>query len=146
VGVVGVALRVAGAALRVLVVEDNRDTAETFALLLALDGHDVRVARHGVDALRQLDHFEPDVAFIDLGLPEMIGFELAHRLRADPRTQGIPLIAVTGYGRDEDKEQALAAGFTRHLTKPVSHDVVAALLAALAAPVLAPGRSSSLVH
>jgi signal transduction histidine kinase/ActR/RegA family two-component response regulator len=130
---------------RVLVVEDNPDAAETLALLLSLDGHAVRVAHHGVQALRLLDEFEPDVAFIDVGLPDMDGFEVARRLRADPRTRRITLIALTGYGTEEDKQQAVAAGFDRHLTKPVDHDVIVAILAGGDAAAIRPAPSG-LVH
>ena len=135
----------ASGALRVLVVEDNPDAAESFAMLLDLEGHDVRVAHHGVQALRLLDDFTPHVAFLDIGLPEMTGYELAKRMRADPRLRGVVLVALTGYGGEEDKQQARAAGFDHHLTKPVEHGVVTALLAAYGC-ASGPARDTRVVH
>ncbi len=115
--------------LRALVVEDNPDARESFEMLLALDGHEVHTAATGVKALRLVDGFRPEVAFIDLGLPDMDGYELARRLRADPRTARARLVAVSGYGRDEDKAACARAGFDVHLTKPVALDVVRDVLA-----------------
>jgi signal transduction histidine kinase/ActR/RegA family two-component response regulator len=135
-----------GGALRVLVVEDNPDAAESFQMLLALGGHVIRVAHHGIQALRLLEEFTPDVAFIDIGLPGMTGFELAQRLRADHRTKGALLVAVTGYGRESDKEQALQSGFDRHLTKPVDHEVVLALLTGFRSSLEPGERASTLLH
>jgi PAS domain S-box-containing protein len=117
--------------VRVLVVEDNPDAAETFKMLLELAGHTVRVAACGRDALALLDDFEPTVMFVDLGLPEMSGFELAQRLRADPRTRHAVLVALTGYGREEDKQAARRAGFDHHMLKPVDANSVWSLLATL---------------
>ncbi len=119
---------------RVLIVEDNVDAADSFQLLLELGGHEVRVAHLGRDALRLLDAFTPDIAFIDLGLPEMSGFEVAERLRRDPRARGTVLVAVSGYGRDEDKAAGRRAGFHHHLTKPVDLAAVTRLFDSLAAP------------
>jgi CheY-like chemotaxis protein len=113
-------------------------------MLLALGGHEIRVAHHGIQALRLLEEFTPDVAFIDIGLPGMTGFELAQRLRADQRTKSALLVAVTGYGREADKEQALQSGFDRHLTKPVDHDVVLALLGSVGSPAESSERASTL--
>jgi PAS domain S-box-containing protein len=116
-------------ALRILVVEDNPDTRESLEVLLELDGHEVRAVASGVKTLRLLDDFRPDVAFIDLGLPDMDGYELARRLRADPRTTSALLVAVSGYGRDEDKVACRHAGFDGHLTKPVELAVFRDVLA-----------------
>lgn len=121
------------AGVRVLVVEDNPDAAESFKLLLELAGHVVRVAEHGREALQMLDVFEPRVVFVDLGLPEMTGFELARHLRADPRTEHALLVALTGYGRDEDKAKAREAGFDQHMLKPVDAQIVWRLLASVRA-------------
>ena len=130
-----------------LVVEDNVDSAESFQMLIGILGpHTVRVAHHGLDALRLIDEFVPDVAFMDLGLPEITGFDLASRFRADPRTRQTMLVAVTGYGRDEDKDAARRAGFDHHLTKPVDPDVVAALLTGFGTTTVPADRSSTLVH
>jgi CheY-like chemotaxis protein len=125
--------------LRIMVVEDNPDTAESFGLLLRLSGHDVRVMPRAVDALRLLEEFVADVAFLDIGLPGMDGFELARRLRTDPRVQGMVLVALTGYGRDEDRDEARRAGFDHHMTKPVDIDQLLALLNAIA-PAARPAR------
>src|SRR5262249_25524469 len=107
---------------------DNPDAAESFKMLLELWGHEVRIAANGIDALRAVDEFDPVIAFVDLGLPGMSGFEVARRIRSNPRTRGIHLAALTGYGRDEDKEEARKAGFDRHFTKPVDVDAVWSLV------------------
>ncbi len=117
--------------VRVLVVEDNADAAESLKMLLDLAGHDVRVVASGLDALRTLDDFEPQIAFIDLGLPEMNGFELARRFRQDRRAADAKLIAITGYGREEDKAAVMRAGFDRHLVKPVDIDTVKGVIGSM---------------
>jgi two-component system, sensor histidine kinase len=122
------------APLRVLIVEDNGDAAETFQMVLSLDGHETQVAADAAGALTLIERFEPDIAFIDLGLPDMDGLQLARRLRANPRMKRTVLTAVTGYGRDEDKARARAAGFDHHLTKPVQRQQILDLIAGLQAP------------
>ncbi|WP_187770761.1 ATP-binding protein [Cognatilysobacter lacus] len=114
---------------RVLVVDDNVDAAQTLAALLALDGHEVRCAFTGDAALALLDEFHPDIAFLDIGLPGMSGYDLARHLRADARAAQARLVAVTGWGREQDRSQARGAGFDAHLTKPVDPAAVLALLA-----------------
>lgn len=104
---------------RVLVVEDNRDTAETLRDLLELCGHEVVVAHTGPDGLSFAREFRPDVVLCDIGLPGMDGYDLAAALRRDPATASARLIAVSGYGRDEDRTRALEVGFDRHMLKPV---------------------------
>jgi CheY-like chemotaxis protein len=96
-------------------------------MLLDLHGHVVRVARDGVEALRVFEEFAPDVAFIDLGLPGIDGFGVAERIRAVERRHPV-LIAVSGYGREEDKQRAHDAGFDAHMTKPVDHEKIEAIL------------------
>jgi CheY-like chemotaxis protein len=120
----------------VLVVDDNRDAADTLALLLSLSGLRTQVAYAPSATIELAGAFKPDVAVLDIGLPEMDGYELARRLRAaDPPFRG-KLIALTGYGQQQDVERALAAGFDAHLTKPVEPDVLLELVAQLlAAPV-----------
>jgi CheY-like chemotaxis protein len=113
---------------RVLVVDDNADAARTLAALLELDGHDVRTAFSGDDALALLDGFAPELAFLDLGLPGMSGYELAERMRADARSTATRLVALTGWGREEDRHRTREAGFDAHLTKPVDPSAVLALL------------------
>jgi CheY-like chemotaxis protein/anti-sigma regulatory factor (Ser/Thr protein kinase) len=116
------------ASLRVLVVEDNPDVAESFVMLLDIEGHAVRAVSDGPAALALVAGWPPHVAFIDIGLPGMDGYELVRRLRATPTARAALLVAVSGYGRAEDKRRALAAGFDHHLTKPVDFAVIASLL------------------
>jgi PAS domain S-box-containing protein len=118
----------AAAKLRVLLVEDHRDTAESFQMLLRIQGHEVRVVADGVEAVDVFEAWAPDVAFVDIGLPGIDGLEVARRIR--PRADGRAwLVAISGYGRDVDKRRAAEAGFDRHLTKPVDLDAVVSLLA-----------------
>ncbi len=116
-------------ARRVLVVDDNTDAAETLATLLSMDGHDVKTAASGPAALEIIEEFHPDIAFLDIGLPGMSGYELARRIRTEPRLSGITLIAVTGWGQDEDRRQSKEAGMDHHLTKPVDPREVQAFVA-----------------
>jgi signal transduction histidine kinase len=104
---------------RVLVVDDNADAAESLAMLLDDVGYEVRSAEDGDAALATLDGFAPDLAILDIGLPGMDGYELARRLKADPRVPGLRLVALTGYGREPDRARALASEFDEHLVKPV---------------------------
>ena len=106
---------------RVLVVDDLPDARESLRLLLEIDGHEVAVAADGPEGMRKLESFRPQAAFIDIGLPGMNGYTLARELRA-AAGKGIELIALTGYGGEEDRRAAREAGFDAHLTKPVSHD------------------------
>jgi PAS domain S-box-containing protein len=110
------------AARRVLVVEDNPDAAETFAVALVEAGHDVRTAGDGPSALQLVDTFVPDIAFLDIGLPAMDGYELASLLRRVPGLAHTPLVAITGYAQEDNRERALASGFSEHLAKPVNFD------------------------
>jgi signal transduction histidine kinase/ActR/RegA family two-component response regulator len=105
---------------RVLLVDDNADAADMLGELLRDAGHDVCIAADGPAALAALDSFVPEVALLDIGLPGMDGYELAGRLRADPRTDGLRIVALTGYGREPDRARALATHFDEHLVKPVS--------------------------
>ena len=102
-----------------LVVEDNRDAAETLRALLELHGYEVGVAYTGPGGVEAARARRPDVVVCDIGLPGLDGCEVARHLRRDPATADARLIAVTGYGREEDRERVLAAGFDRHLVKPV---------------------------
>lgn len=113
--------------LRVVVVDDNRDNADTLNTLLTMMGHQVRVGYDGNAALRAAASAPFDAMLLDVGLPDLDGYEVARQLRA--RGISAPLIAVSGYGQPRDKERALAAGFDRHLTKPVSIRDVATVLA-----------------
>jgi len=116
---------------RVLIVDDNADSAESMAVLLRLHGHDVRLAHDGLAALEEAHAFRPDVIFLDLSLPKMDGYEVARRLRMEPATRSMTLVAMTGYGRDEDRQRTREAGFHLHLVKPVDFDLLEDLLLSL---------------
>lgn len=105
--------------LRVLVIEDNRDAAETLGDLLTLFGHAVELAHTGSDGIETARRFLPQVILCDIGLPEMDGYAVACELRRDPATAACHLVALTGYGRDSDRQRAEDAGFDLHLVKPV---------------------------
>jgi CheY-like chemotaxis protein len=111
---------------RVLVVDDNRDAADTLVQLLELMGHAAAVARDGASAVQKVDQERPQVVLLDIGLPDMSGYEVATRIRAlagdQPR-----LIALTGWGQDEDRRKSSAAGFDAHWTKPVDPAMLEAL-------------------
>jgi PAS domain S-box-containing protein len=113
---------------RILVVDDNRDSAEALALLLATDGHEVEVAHDGPAALSTLQRFHAEVAIVDIGLPGMDGYVLAQCIRERIGDKAPLLYALTGYGREEDRALAAGAGFDRHMTKPVDPQVLLALL------------------
>jgi CheY-like chemotaxis protein len=119
-------------ALHVLVVDDNVDAAETLGMLLQASGHEVAVEHSSLGALARVRTALPDVALLDIGLPDLDGNELARRLRADPATAGIALVAVTGYGQEQDRRAALASGFDHHLVKPVDMERLEGLLAEVA--------------
>jgi PAS domain S-box-containing protein len=113
---------------RVLVVDDSHDAAETCAMLLKLSGHETATAASGHEALASAVRFQPDVLLLDIGLPDVDGYQLARRVRETSWGRDVLLIAVTGWGQEEDKRRALAAGFDHHLTKPVSGEALEALL------------------
>ncbi len=113
---------------RILVVDDNVDAAETMVMLLDLSGYDARPAFGGQEALDVARAFCPDVVFLDIGLPGMNGYEVARRLLADPGTAATKLIALTGWGTEDDIQKSKIAGFHAHLTKPVDPNAVEAML------------------
>jgi len=115
--------------LRVLVVEDGDDAREMMNALLTLHGHDVRTAADGAQALQEAARFAPDAVLLDIGLPDIDGYEVARRLRAAPGGSHPYLVALTGYGQSEDEAAAYAAGFDRHMTKPVEPPALARVLA-----------------
>ncbi|HEY6324357.1 MAG TPA: ATP-binding protein [Thermoanaerobaculia bacterium] len=117
-------------ARRVLVVEDHLDTSETLRDLLELSGFEVRIAGSGADGVAAARQFHPDVVLCDLGLPGMNGYEVASTLRRDPATAAARLIALTGYGSEEDRRRSHEAGFDVHLTKPVDPGLLRHLLSA----------------
>jgi CheY-like chemotaxis protein len=117
---------------RVLIVEDNVDAADALAMLLDLLGHEVVIAHDGLAAVESVERTCPDVMLVDIGLPGIDGFEVARRVRAHEHGKRVLLVALTGYGRDDDKERTRAAGFDHHLTKPVQLDALQGLVATVA--------------
>jgi signal transduction histidine kinase len=115
---------------RVLVVDDNGDAAESLALLLRLAGHEARVAHDGPGALKEAEAFPPDAVLLDIGLPGMDGYEVARRLRRLEGARSATLVAVTGYGQDDDLRRSKEAGFDHHLIKPVDPSTLYDLLRA----------------
>jgi len=114
--------------LRILAAEDNEDVLDTLALVLRMDGHEVETAVNGGEALEKLRSYRPDVALLDIGMPVMSGYQVAREVRRESWGEGIRLIAMTGWGRDEDKKKAVEAGFDTHLTKPVEVEVLKSAL------------------
>jgi CheY-like chemotaxis protein len=109
---------------RVLIVDDNEDAANSLAMLLELSGHETASVYSAADALTRVAVFRPDIVLLDIGLPGMDGYEVAQQIRELPGLGGIRLIAVTGYGRLEDRQRAREAGFDDHLVKPVDLTVL----------------------
>jgi CheY-like chemotaxis protein len=112
---------------RVLVVDDNKDAADSLAFLLRARGNDVRVAYDGLEAVDTAVQFRPDAVLLDVGLPKLYGHDVARRIR-ESRGDEVLIIAVTGWGQDEDRRRSREAGFDHHLTKPVAFDALQALL------------------
>ncbi|SIN87393.1 PAS domain S-box-containing protein [Singulisphaera sp. GP187] len=117
---------------RLLVVDDNQDSANTLARLLKLTGHEVRTAYDGNEALREADAFQPTLVLLDIGLPGMNGYEVAEELRRNQRLEGVTLIALTGWGQAEDRRRSREAGFDHHLVKPVDPDALQELMRSIA--------------
>jgi CheY-like chemotaxis protein len=115
-------------ASRVLVVDDNVDTTDSMSILLRASGYDVRTAYDGLTALETATTWPPNVVLLDIGLPQMNGYEVAQRLRQDPNLKSAWLVALTGYGRESDLQLAKEAGFDAHLIKPVDLDKLQTLL------------------
>jgi PAS domain S-box-containing protein len=113
---------------RVLVVDDNRDAAESLAILLGLKGYELRTVHDGVSAIGEVAQFRPDVVLLDLGLPGLNGYEVARRIR-DQQGDEVVLVAVTGWGAEDDRRRSAAAGFDHHLTKPVDLEMLSELIA-----------------
>lgn len=106
------------AGLRVLVVDDHIDGAEMLAAMLGLSGHDSTIAHNGPDGLILARALLPEVVFLDIGLPGMSGYDVARQIRSDPTLAGAVLVALTGWGSEDDKRRTKEAGFDFHLTKP----------------------------
>jgi len=116
---------------RVLIVDDNEDAANSLAMILKLSGHETTPVYTAEDALERASTFKPDVVLLDIGLPGMDGYEVAQKMRELPGLRGIRLVALTGYGRSDDRLRAREAGFDDHLTKPVEFAVLDRALAAV---------------
>jgi CheY-like chemotaxis protein len=108
-----------GAARRILIADDNRDAAESMALVLRMLGHDVRSVHDGSEAVRTAEAFAPEVVLLDIGMPLMNGYDAARAMRAAPWGQEMFLVALTGWGQDDDRRRATEAGFDLHFTKPL---------------------------
>jgi two-component system CheB/CheR fusion protein len=117
---------------RILVVDDNADIADSLTMLLRLEGHEVETAYCATGAFEAVQRMRPEAVFLDIGLPQMDGYEIARRLRADPAAKRVHLIALTGYGQQHDRERAREAGFGAHLVKPADIEAVNQVLASLA--------------
>ncbi|HWH38555.1 MAG TPA: response regulator [Verrucomicrobiae bacterium] len=116
-----------GTDCRVLVVDDNEDAADSLATLLGVMGYEVRVAYDGPEAIEAADEFRPAVALLDIGLPRLSGYDIARHIRG---TQGnkVLLVAITGWGQDDDRRRAREAGFDHHFTKPADFEVLIELI------------------
>ena len=119
----------AGTPRRVVIVEDNRAAADSLQQLLGLYGYEVRVAYTGPDGVRVAGEWPPDFVLCDIGLPGLDGYAVARELRLNPTTARVRLLALTGYGTDEDRRRAHEAGFDHHLVKPADPDELQRLLA-----------------
>lgn len=112
---------------RVLVVDDNEDAADSLATLLGVMQYQVRVAYDGPEAIEAADEFEPAVALLDIGLPKLSGYDIARHIRRT-RGENVLLVAITGWGQDEDRRKAREAGFDHHFTKPADFEVLVELI------------------
>jgi two-component system, chemotaxis family, CheB/CheR fusion protein len=131
-------VRMAGGGMRVLVVDDNRDAADSCSTLLELSGHSVQAAYTGQEALAIAAKTRPHVVVTDIGLPDIDGYEVAARIRAEAWGRTMVLVAVTGWGQESDKQRAFSAGFSHHLTKPIDPDTLESLLQSLSAELPTP--------
>jgi CheY-like chemotaxis protein len=116
---------------RVLIVDDNEDTAKSLALMLRLEGHEARIAHSGLTAMEEAHAFRPEFMFLDINLPGVNGCEVARRLRLDPDLRGMTIVAVTGYGQQEDRRRTQEAGFDHHFVKPVNPELIYELMSSL---------------
>ena len=126
--------RTAEATHRILIVDDNRDNAETLARLLALSGHKTETANDGLAALRLAEQFQPEVILLDIGLPEMNGYDVCQKIRTQPWGRDMVIIALTGWGQDEDRRKSKEAGFNGHMVKPAELSKLERLIGSLLPP------------
>ncbi|MBV8030387.1 MAG: PAS domain S-box protein [Betaproteobacteria bacterium] len=126
--------------LRIVIVDDNADAANALRYLLENEGHEIRVATNGPAGLAAAREFRPEALLLDIGLPELNGYEIARQVRADSKLPRMTIIAITGYGQPQDRARTAAAGFDHHLTKPVEFSALRRLLRAVASqPLASPG-------
>jgi CheY-like chemotaxis protein len=111
-------------------VDDNRDSADSLSMLLRLAGHEVRTCYDGAAGLEMARRWLPEVVLLDIGLPRLDGYEVARRLRQEAEAPRILVVAMTGYGKDQDRQRSQQAGFNAHLVKPVDLDELAQLIGA----------------
>jgi two-component system CheB/CheR fusion protein len=128
---------------RILVTDDNVEGAETFAIMLRRAGHEVQVAHSGARTLEIATEFQPQVVFLDVGMPEMDGYETARQLRDLAGLEDTLLVALTGYGQESDRQRAYEAGFDEFLVKPAHPEVVAALACQTRSRDTGPGQSTA---
>jgi CheY-like chemotaxis protein len=119
------------ASLRIVIVDDNRDAADSLAMLLTMDGHQVSVTHDGVSALSVIEAVRPQVAVLDIGMPDMNGYQLAQRIRSSLPSEPMVLVALTGWGQAQDLARAKAAGFDHHLVKPAEPEAIRSLIASI---------------
>jgi CheY-like chemotaxis protein len=118
-------------AARLLIADDNRDAADSLGVLLEMEGYQVVVTHSGKEALEQAQKHQPSIFILDIGMPDMTGYEVARSIRQSDWGRSALLIALTGWGQNHDREKALQAGFDRHLTKPIDPAELAAVVAEL---------------
>jgi CheY-like chemotaxis protein len=118
-----------GAGRRILVVDDNRDSAKTLGLLLKLMGHETHLAHDGAEAIAEAERVRPELILLDIGLPKMTGHDVCRAIRQQPWGEEMVIIAVTGWGQDDDRRRSQEAGFNGHLVKPVAPEVLKQLMA-----------------
>ena len=116
-----------GDARRILVVDDNADAADSLGMLLGARGDEVRIAYDGLEALAAENEFRPEVVLLDIGMPRLSGYDVARRIR-DARGQSVLIVAITGWGQEEDRQRARDAGFNYHFTKPVDFEMLLDLI------------------
>lgn len=116
---------------RILVVDDNQDSASTMAILLRLMGNVTQTANDGLQAVEAASDFRPDVVLLDIGLPQIDGYEACRRIRQQPGGSDVVMVAVTGWGQDEDRMRSSEAGFDHHLVKPVDQATLEDILASV---------------
>jgi CheY-like chemotaxis protein len=126
--------------LRILIVDDNRDSADSLAMLLEITGNETFMAHDGVEAIEMIEKQRPDVVLLDIGLPRLNGHEVCRHIRQQPWGKDIVVIALTGWGQEDDRRRSQEAGFNGHLVKPVDYDKLLVLLSKLTN-----GRNESVV-